>query len=255
MTPSNDQVGFDELVTLARSIRAALGRVRALTDTDFVTDVSASTSWDAAELGQRLAAARKLVAAGDPRLTQLAKHEAESPGATAEQSSIVFTSSPVEPVPILPLLASGVPAAVQRSFRARGGARRGGGSRRPQDAATATAAAMEMAELVRDRPLLRFAGADARRARRPWVGFAKPAGSGSHTGWCSVTGAPPAGRSRASSWTRGPRHPRTRMATGVAVHFEGRRRQRRTPCCCWLRATINASVSITFRAVSPRPWQ
>ena len=115
----DDKLSFDELVTLARAVRAVFGRIRPLADVDLTTDAEVADSRDAGELATRLAAALALVPADDVRRTLLGAHEIEHPGSTADLLIERLRILTVEPVPILPLLAAGIPAAVAASFTAR----------------------------------------------------------------------------------------------------------------------------------------
>ncbi|MCB1021470.1 MAG: hypothetical protein KDC27_16180, partial [Acidobacteria bacterium] len=222
----DDELSFDEFLTLARSLRGAFGRIRPLADSDFETEQAGSSSWDATDLAQRLAIARTLVPPGDPRLEQLAQHEADNPGATVELLIERLHILTVQPIPILPILANGAPSNAAGSFRARGGAAVAPEwflqASKTRPALADLASAVQMAELVQDRALLRFALAQTPDDDRgPWAGLASPSGEGSHLCWCSLTGDPPAGPLAGfvvDSWTE--TIPETRIPTGIAVHFD-----------------------------------
>ena len=222
-------MGFDELVTLARSVRDALGRVRALSDTDFAQDMPIVKSWDVTDLAARLAAVRAVIPADDQRLKQLAAHEAEHPVATADLLIERLHILTVHPVPILPLLASGVPEDLRRSFSLRDGdrARNDAATWLAQAAKTRPAVrdamlAIEMAELAHDESVFVCALAQTSDAAgRSWVGTGAPDDDESRVGWCNVTGAPPAGPVAGfaiDSWTE--TVPDRTMPTGIAVHFD-----------------------------------
>jgi len=222
-------IGFDELVTLARSLREALGRARPLTDTDFAREVAVPSSWDATDLAARLATVRAVIPAGDDRLAQLAAHEAEHPGTTAELLIERLHILTVQPVPILPLLAAGIPADVQSSFTRFAGplAQAAGPAWLAQAAKTRPAVrdamlAIELSELARDRAALACGLAQSPDATgRAWIGSAAPVGNGQHVGWCTVTGLAPSGPIAGltlDSWTE--TVPDTAMTTGIAVHFD-----------------------------------
>jgi hypothetical protein len=222
-------IGFDELVTMARSLREALGRARAIRDTDFALDAAVPTSWDTADLSARLAAARAVIPAGDARLERLAAHEAEHPGTTTDLLIERLHVLTVWPVPVLPLLASGVPPEVRESFsRLAGGLTQAAGPAWLAQAAKTRPGvrdamlAVELSEAARDRAALVVGLAQTPDATgQPWVGGGPPVGRRSSVGWCSVTGVPPAGPVAGlviDSWTE--TVPDTTVPTGIAVHFD-----------------------------------
>jgi len=111
------------------------------------------------------------------------------------------------------------------SFRRRGGADAASWfalAAKTRPAAGEMAAAVQLAELVQDRNLLRFALAQTPDERgRRWAGMAKPADAVAHTCWCSITGDPPQGAVAGfvvDAWAE--TIPETRTMTGVAVHFD-----------------------------------
>ena len=58
-------------------------------------------------------------------------------------------------------------------------------------------------------------------AADPWVGLGEPSGEEAYTGWCSITGPPPAGPVAGfvvDSWTE--TIPALRCTSGIAVHFD-----------------------------------
>ena len=65
---ADQQLCFDEFLTLARSVRALLGRIRPLAGSDFETSPDGGGIWNVTELGDRVTAAAALLPAGDFRL-------------------------------------------------------------------------------------------------------------------------------------------------------------------------------------------
>ena len=222
---ADDRIAWDEFVSLARSVRALLGRIRPLGGDDLAVDESPPDSRDLTDLQSRLAAATARVPAGDPRVDALAAHREEHPEDTAdvvlERLAIVCGGA----LPILPLLADGVPASLAASF----------GTRQPRGETAAWLAqaakvrpdvdaftgAARLAELLAGRPLTSLALAQLPDGGGPWAGSGAPSAPGPHTAWCNVTGLPGPGSVAGfvvDAWTE--TIPATRTTSGIAVHFD-----------------------------------
>jgi hypothetical protein len=226
----DDQLGFDEFVSLARSVRALLGSIRPLSNLDFETSPDASENWNLADLNARVSAAAALLPPADPRLEKLAKHIEKYPAPDARQLIERVRVVAGEALPVLPLVPTGVPAPAAQSFEARRNASDAkaampawlaqAGKVRP--AVASLLAAVETAELVQDRPLLSFAQAQSPDAPgAPWVGVGAPSREESHLAWCAITGSPSAGPVAGlvvDSWTEA--IPDRRGPAGIAVHFD-----------------------------------
>ncbi len=227
---ADDQLAFDEFVTLARSLRLLLGRLRPLGDADLASEPEVADSRDAGELAARLSAALALLPADDERHALVEAHRAEHPGETAGLLVERLRLVTVAPVPILPLLAAGVPAPVAASFAAR---RAAAAQSQGMTATWLVQAALvradlhgfldavQMSELATQRQLLSCAVAQSPDDGGPWAGAGEPPGSGAVTAWCTVTGAPPAGPVAGfvvDAWTE--TIPDVKATSGIAVHFD-----------------------------------
>ena len=226
----DDTLAFDEFTTLARAVRKLLGRIRPLADADLTTDPDVVDSRDADELAARLAAALALVPPDDPRHAAVAAHEDKHPGSTADLLLERLRIVAGELLPILPLLAAGVPAGLAASFAARQAASAQSQTRlaawlaqagkvRPDLAGFLDA--VELAEVASLRACLACAVAHAPDAGGPWAGDQVPAGSDAVTAWCDVTGPPPAGPVVGfvvDAWTE--TIPDVTTTSGIAVHFD-----------------------------------
>ena len=276
----DDKLSFDEFLTLARAVRELLGRIRPLGDVDLTTDPEVADSRDALELATRLKTARARVPASDPRLVALLAHEKENPGATADQVIERLHILTVEPVPILPLLGSGVPAPLAGSFAARRAASAQSQSRIAAWLAQAARVrrdlegfldAVQLAELASLRSLLTCMVAQSPEEGGAWAGDHSPEGSGAVMGWCNVTGQPPEGPVAGfvvDAWTE--TIPAVTATSGIAVHFD--RPSAAAPNAVLLavtrgeesfdidvvrRCVRNALTMAQFRGLSPdtsRPW-
>jgi hypothetical protein len=226
----DDKIAFDEFVTTARALRALLGRIRPLADGDLTTEEDAGDSRDAGDLATRLAAALALVPADDTRHGLVAAHEAEHPGVTAELLLERLRLVTVEPVPVLPILAAGIPVDVAASFTARQAASAQSQGRIAAWLAQAAKVradlagfldAVQLAELASLRSLVACAFAQSPEEGGSWAGDGQPEGTGAVTTWCTVTGPPPTGPVagfRVDAWTE--TIPAVRATSGIAVHFD-----------------------------------
>ena len=227
----DDELSFDEFTALAKATRDLLGRIRALTDTDFETDSNGTNSWDAGELGERVTAASSRLPADDPRHEALQRHETEFPDATADVLIDRLRILTIEPVPILPLIVNGVPQPVADSFAARSTSDVTSPSGLPawlaqagklRPAVDALLTTVQLSELARDQAVLALSPAQTPDVPTDaWVGLGGPTSPGAHWGFCSITGPPapePIAGFVVDSWTE--TIPETRSATGVAVHFD-----------------------------------
>jgi hypothetical protein len=222
------QLGWGELVALARAVGLLLGRIRALTPADLDVAPDGTEGRDLDDLRTRSAAALALVPAGDPRHTALADHRAARPEGSVDTPDSVIEEIHIVtavPVPVLPLLVAGLPQPVVDSFAAR----RGDGSTAAWMAQAAKvrpdldllANVVQLAELVAGRPLLSTALAQSPDPGGPWAGSGQPTSSGPHTAWCNVTGGPTTGPVAGfvvDAWTE--TIPARRTTSGVAVHFD-----------------------------------
>ncbi len=226
----DNRLSFDELVTLARAVRALLGRLRPLADVDLATDPEVVDSRDAGELAAGLADALELVPADDPRHELVRGHEAEHPGSTSDLLIERLRIVTAEPVPILPLLAAGVPDDVAASFMARQPASARAQSRMAAWLAQASRVrsdlarfldAVQLSELAGVRSLISCSVAQSPDEGGPWAGDRQPAGSGAVTTWCTVAGLPPDGPVAGfvvDAWTE--TIPAVKETSGIAVHFD-----------------------------------
>ena len=219
------QLTWDEFVTLARVVHALLGRIRALSTADLAMEQDGTESRDLADLQGRVAAATALVPAGDPRHLALERHRTDHPAQTVDVLIERLEILTIHPVPILPLLVTGVPEAVAGSFAAR----------EPIDATAGWLAqaakvrpdldtfvsCVQMAELMAGRPLVSLALAQTPDDGGPWAGSGEPSATGPHTAWCNVTGVPgggPVAGFVVDGWTE--TIPAARSTSGIAVHFD-----------------------------------
>ena len=227
---ADDKVAFDEFVTLARAVRLLLGRIRPLGDADLTTDPEVADSRDAAELTARLSNAVKLLPADDPRQLLLEQHRAEHSGETPDLLIERLRIVTVEPVPILPLLTSGIPTPVAESFSARQTASAQSQSRIAAWLAQAGKVradlggfldAVQLTELATLRPSLSCAVGQSPDTGGPWAADRQPDGSGAVTAWCNLTGPPPAGPVAGfvvDAWTE--TIPAVKATSGIAIHFD-----------------------------------
>ena len=222
---ADELMSWDDFLALARALRETLGRIRPLTGTDLAAETASAETGDVAELQARLTTAAGRVPAGDPRHAALDQHLADHPGSTVELLTERLGILAGLPIPILPLLPSGVPEPTAGSFATRGQGRATvawlaqAAKVRPDLAAFA--GAVELAELAAGRVGVTPAIAQAPDAGGPWAASGQPTAPGPHIAWCNLTGPPPAGPVAGfvvDAWTE--TIPAARTTSGIAVHFD-----------------------------------